>query len=214
MILTTNTEGEPGTQDKSTQHEYLDTSRMLDEQDPDYAEFMVDRKNTSGMKYFSILYDNISEMSVAKNQEDPGPSTGHCGTYLSPYTFVQLYCGIYNHYSTKPDPFSSFLSLEEAPPSTQGELPLAASETVPGSFPKPAPSTLALFPEFMTFDLHTAITRVAKLKRENAQLKVDLPTANAEISTLKDRMLSEQSVHNNRIDKLFSLIEKTTHSSS
>ncbi|MCE2055735.1 hypothetical protein HAX54_043314 [Datura stramonium] len=66
----------------------------------------------------------------------------------------------------------------------------------------------------MIFDLHTATARVVELKRENAQLKTDLYTANVEICTLKDRMLSEQSVHNNRIDKLLSLIGKTTHSSS
>ncbi|MCD9640470.1 hypothetical protein HAX54_025807 [Datura stramonium] len=73
MKPTTNTEGEPGTQDKNTQHEYLDTSRMPDEQ-------------------------------------------------------------------------------EEAPPSTQGEIPSTTFETAPGSFPKPAPSTLALFPEFACSD--------------------------------------------------------------
>ncbi|MCD7450614.1 hypothetical protein HAX54_007588 [Datura stramonium] len=33
MTPTTNTEGEPGTQDKSTQYEQLDTFRMPDEQD-------------------------------------------------------------------------------------------------------------------------------------------------------------------------------------
>ncbi|MCD7452942.1 hypothetical protein HAX54_018911 [Datura stramonium] len=62
--------------------------------------------------------------------------------------------------------------------------------------------------------LWTATAQMAKLERDNAQFKTDLSTANAEISNPKDRMLSEQSVHNNRIDKLHSLIEKTTHSSS
>ncbi|MCE5167332.1 hypothetical protein HAX54_048778, partial [Datura stramonium] len=38
----------------------------------------------------------------------------------------------------------------EAPPSTQEELLMAASETAPGSLPKPAPSTLSLFLEFMS----------------------------------------------------------------
>ncbi|MCD9638039.1 hypothetical protein HAX54_021705 [Datura stramonium] len=120
MTPTTNTEGEP---------------------DADYVKFMVDRKNTSIMAYFSILYDNISETSMEKNQR---------------------------------------------------ELSSAVSETTPGSFPKPAPSTLALFPKFhvpsskekqpvtqMTFDLHIATAQVAELKRENAQLKADLPTSNA-----------------------------------
>ncbi|MCD7460722.1 hypothetical protein HAX54_044277, partial [Datura stramonium] len=92
-----------------------------------YAKFIVDRKNTSGMAYFSILCDNISEMSMAKNQlseiwtrlkesEDPSPSTGH---------------------------------YEKAPPSTKGELLSATTETVPCCFPKHASSTLALFLEFV-----------------------------------------------------------------
>ncbi|MCD7465503.1 hypothetical protein HAX54_001439, partial [Datura stramonium] len=44
------------------------------------------------------------------------------------------------------------LMAEEASPSTQGELPSAASRTVPGSLPKLAPSTLALFLEFACSD--------------------------------------------------------------
>ncbi|MCD7449333.1 hypothetical protein HAX54_051274 [Datura stramonium] len=39
---------------------------------------------------------------------------------------------------------------EETPPSTQGELPSAAFEIAPGSFPKPAPSNIALFLEFIS----------------------------------------------------------------
>lgn len=62
----------------------------------------------------------------------------------------------------------------------------------------------------MLLDLQKVNARVAVLEGENAQLKVDLSTVDVEISKLKERMLHEQLVHNNRIDKLLSLMEKNT----
>ncbi|MCD7464701.1 hypothetical protein HAX54_053253 [Datura stramonium] len=175
MTPTTNTEGEPGTQDKNTQHEHLNTFRMPDEQGttPDLSHHGTTEEHEQP--------DHVYRLHKASYGLKQAPRV--CPSMLN----VSM--------------------AEEAPPSTQGELPSAVSETTPGSKEK-QPVTQ------MTFDLHTATARVTELKRENAQLKDDLSTANAEISTLKDIILSEQSVHHNKIDKLLSLIDKTTYSSS
>lgn len=48
------------------------------------------------------------------------------------------------------------------------------------------------------------------LESENARLKAELKNATGELLTLKEKMLDDQRVHNNRIDKLLALVDKTT----
>ncbi|MCD7456323.1 hypothetical protein HAX54_031276 [Datura stramonium] len=58
-------------------------------------------------------------------------------------------------------------------------------------------------------DLQNAPARVVSLGGENAQLKAKLKGAIDEISEREEKFLEEQMVHNSRIDKLLSLVEKT-----
>lgn len=73
---------------------------------------------------------------------------------------------------------------------------------------QPVPSAKGNGPMSQMFlDLQTANAQVVKLERENAKLKIELSAAHTEISSLKDKMLHQQTVHNNRIDKLLYLME-------
>ncbi|MCD9641964.1 hypothetical protein HAX54_028523 [Datura stramonium] len=60
----------------------------------------------------------------------------------------------------------------------------------------------------MLLDQQNANARVAELERATAQLKNDLSTAHSKISSLEYKILNKKIVHNNRIDKLLSLMEK------
>ncbi|MCD7466965.1 hypothetical protein HAX54_004083 [Datura stramonium] len=75
MAPTTNTEGEPGTQDKSTKHEHLDTSRMLDEQGttPDFCHIMKLLKNQNPLLLRILKQKNLVHL-LKQNSESNRPA--------------------------------------------------------------------------------------------------------------------------------------------